>query len=339
MKSFFRFIAFTLIISAGIAGWFYYKQGFGQNFNLSFSSLTTTLVPPEVIDSSESVKKAVDKFISKSVCDRTLYYSFGEIDPRHDIDKKELLTIIKKAEEVWEKPTGYNLFEYKEGADFKINFIFDERQQQTNEAKALDNKLQKFNIDQKNFSEKQKQLLEEYKKLEKKYKKSLKELEEETEEYNKEVAYWNAKGGAPKEEYEKLKEKQEDLEELAKKVEKRRKKVNAVVAEINSLSSQENILVKKYNQEIESYRKKYGESREFNQGEYFGEGINIYQFRDEYDLTLALAHELGHTLGIGHVDNPQSVMYYLMGEQDLKNPHLTKEDLDALKNVCAGIVD
>jgi len=54
---------------------------------------------------------------------------------------------------------------------------------------------------------------------------------------------------------------------------------------------------------------------------------------------LALAHELGHTLGIGHVDNPQSVMYYLMGEQDLKNPHLTKEDLDALKNVCAGIVD
>jgi predicted Zn-dependent protease len=63
-------------------------------------------------------------------------------------------------------------------------------------------------------------------------------------------------------------------------------------------------------------------------------GINIYQFHDESDLELVLAHELGHALGLNHVENPESVMYYLMEKQNLENIQLTTQDLQAIKNVC-----
>jgi predicted Zn-dependent protease len=47
-----------------------------------------------------------------------------------------------------------------------------------------------------------------------------------------------------------------------------------------------------------------------------------------------LAHELGHTLGLGHVDNPTAVMHYLMGEQNIDDLTLTRDDIDALRTAC-----
>jgi predicted Zn-dependent protease len=44
-----------------------------------------------------------------------------------------------------------------------------------------------------------------------------------------------------------------------------------------------------------------------------------------------LAHELGHALGIGHLDNPKAIMYYL---NEGINEKLTADDLMALKKVC-----
>ena len=34
---------------------------------------------------------------------------------RHSIDKEEFLSAIKQAENAWEKPTGFDLFEYNQG--------------------------------------------------------------------------------------------------------------------------------------------------------------------------------------------------------------------------------
>jgi predicted Zn-dependent protease len=55
---------------------------------------------------------------------------------------------------------------------------------------------------------------------------------------------------------------------------------------------------------------------------------------DEDELMLVLAHEMGHALGIGHVDNPQSVMYRLMGNQARPGLELTEDDRYALMDIC-----
>ena len=332
MKIFSRLLLLLLLLSGGVL--LYYKNPslFRSFFNKSSSdSLQTALIS---LDKEFPQEKFIANLLLKSPCENTLYYSLGNIDERHNISSEELLSVLKKAESIWEKPTGYNLFEYKEGASFKINLIFDDRQKQVNDFLKLDEKLKDIDITQKSLSQKYSSLLDEHKKALKKYHSSLKKLNAEASDYSEEVEYWNKKGGAPPEKYQELKKWEEKINELNKKVEHRRNKVNALVEKINSLVKQEKQVTGNYNIDVSVYKKKYGPTRQFDQGEYFGEDINVYEFKNTSELLLILAHELGHALGIGHTKNPHSIMYYLMEKQNLKNPQLTTEDLSALKNIC-----
>ena len=67
----------------------------------------------------------------KTVCEKPLKYSVGSIDNNFNIEKSEFLDIITDAEDIWENGMGMDLFTYDPNADFKINLIFDERQQET----------------------------------------------------------------------------------------------------------------------------------------------------------------------------------------------------------------
>lgn len=268
-------------------------------------------------------------------CRTPLKYSVGEVDPRFNVTAEQLKNILATSEFVWEEGSVFNFFEYDPSAELKIKMVYDERQQETDEAGRLEIDLAALEKQRVTLDRQYGGLDAEYDKKLAQFNADLEKYEEDLKDYNQDVAFWNKKGGAPADEYDKLKKRQKSLEKTYDALKDRESELKRLASNINSVAKKENALINNYNSAVTTYQNKYGEAREFEKGVYDStQGITIYQFRETADLRLTLVHELGHALGIGHTQDPQSIMYYLMGEQDLENPKLAQEDMAELKNVC-----
>ena len=133
------------------------------------------------------------------------------LDERHDITAEELREIMNRVEKIWEDNSKYNLFEYKEGADFKINFIFDSRQERLLLNKRLDGQLFELKKSQKSIFSEHTSLTDKYESLWKEYSDDLVDFEKDIKKYNEAVKYWNNKDGAPKKEYNALLKEEQKL--------------------------------------------------------------------------------------------------------------------------------
>ncbi len=267
-------------------------------------------------------------------CNTVLEYSVGSIDPRFGLTQSDFLADIQSMETVWEQPMGQELFKYNPEADFKINLVFDERQQKTLDERDA---RQEINLNEQSYAV----LVSQYNSLKyqheqavKKYNSDQVSYETRLEAYNAEVNKFNKNGGATQDDYTRLSEEKKLLTQMVVQLERQRVAVNLEAKNLNDVVDRINEVASNLNLDVNDYNGKFGTSKQFDQGVYTGTAINIYQFNEETDLKLVVAHELGHALKLEHVEEPTGIMYYLMGQQDLSNIHLTAADLSELKTVC-----
>lgn len=287
-----------------------------------------------VLAQSEYAPQSLDRFLGTSRCDIPLAYSIGTVDSRFGLTRQELTEKLNDAEVVWESEFDRELFEYNPDAQFSVNLIYDERQRMTQQTKEAEEYLNSIEGAHEDISQRYEQLVAEYEEEKQRYATMVADYEERLEAYNSEVRKWNERGGAPKEKRQELEEEKQALEGMQAELETQRTHVNSLIEEVNALARQSNELAEIYNEEARTYVNRYGSARKFNQGDYRGDEINIYQFEGPQDLKLVIAHELGHAAGVEHVDNPEAVMYHLMRDQNLNNITLASEDVTALVDKC-----
>jgi predicted Zn-dependent protease len=260
-------------------------------------------------------------------CTTAITYKLGTFDTNFGISKENFLKDINQASNLWSTAAGKLLFIYNEKGSLTVNLIYDNRQKTTVQNAALKADSQKIANLAIGVRQEYENLEADYAQEKADYAASVTAFNKAQDSYSTEVAYWNTHGGAPNDEYVKLNEERAQLVSQQKILEAKRIQINTLVEQINIFIQKYNLLVNDANSRISTINQNAGK------GQYdpSTNSVTIYEFSDNKKLLRVLAHEFGHSLGINHTTNPNSIMYAL---NQGTNFTLTKEDIVALKAVC-----
>jgi predicted nucleic acid-binding Zn-ribbon protein len=276
-------------------------------------------------------------------CRDPIPYVLGRFDEKFKISKEDLLEAAAEAEKIWEEPYGKELFAYKPENDspkaLKLNLVYDYRQEASSKLERIGGDVEETQADYDALKAEFEAKKSEYEKLKSTFNKRVESFNSRQAAYEREVDSWNKKGGAPEAEFHKLEQERAALGKEAKALETMQSGITAMADEVNTLVVSLNRLAGKLNLSVDKFNtinQTRGET--FEEGVYesngFERSINIYEFSSREKLVRVLAHELGHALGLDHVENSQSIMYEYNQSNTLK---LSKEDLAALKARCEAI--
>lgn len=287
---------------------------------------------------AEKIGKVKDEVVNAypdRSCDEPLIYTLGNIDNNFGLSHSQIVSLLKEAEDIWEQTSGRDLFAYAPDSTdaVKVNFIFDERQLSVINAKKFENDLSSKWLNFENLVSQYEKLSDTHNEILNAYEENVNEYEVLLKKFNRLVDDWNEEGGSQAE-YRELKDDEFFIETVFQGLEKEREKINKSVESINELASQIESIQNELNRQTDMHNESFGGENIVNSGDFDTYDVNIYQFFSTPDLRLILAHELAHALGLDHVENQESIMYYLLDKQNLIDIKPTVEDLKELELVC-----
>ncbi len=252
---------------------------------------------------------SLDNFLTYSFCDQPILYRVDTVDPKFNLSRDEFMTDINQGVQIWNSAKDKNLFVYDPKGDLSINLVYDERQSLTSQISQLEDKV-------KSDRQALNPQVSEYKRLSADFKQKLDDL-------NNQIEYWNSQGGAPPDEYQKLIKQQQDLQVEAS-------TLNEMARSLDISADNYNTQVGALNKTINTFNSVLEERPE--EGVFKGSEnrIEIYFNISKSELIHTIAHELGHALGIRHVNNPAAIMYPKTSQKIL----LTDDDIAGLEDVC-----
>jgi len=288
-----------------------------------------------IVDNQKVITDYVERIFNPP-CTKTLTYSLGNVDPKFKITNSALISDLESASNVWNKLSNKPLLKYDESSSFKVNLIYDYRQEATDKLKAIGLVIKDDESTYKSLKLKYDSLIKIYNQNKASLERDMNNLEIAKSDYESKVKYWNNEGGAPKAEYDSLNNERNQinaqisiLNSRSNDLKDQADTINSIATVINQLIDHLNLSVNKYNTTNKAT------AEEFDEGEYVvsqgNKEINIYQFDSNNALQRVLAHELGHALGLSHVEGNDSIMYKINQGTTLTP---SKNDASELASVC-----
>ena len=281
-------------------------------------------------------------------CAIPVHYALGEVDADFGLDRFTVGVALTEAVNLWQAETGTRLFlESAQTGVMQVNLLFDERQQDAVERRSLRSRLE---FDESDLVREQSVLQAWGERIERNQaarERRAAGLQSRLAQHEADVAAWNANP-------------QGRSESRQRALESEGAALRAELAELERIDVELNSDIEAYNRRAESARQRVADMRarveQYNSsaadapvesGRYSydpeqGRRIEVFRAASYDELVWVLAHELGHALGIGHVDEPGAVMHALLHEGGDLEPGrarpvaLSAADRAALVAICDG---
>lgn len=263
----------------------------------------------------------------------------AEVDPRFELEPDEVRRALEAAVAMWEAHTDTRLFTARDGAGMAVRLVFDERQ-----AGAMARERSRAQLDQaqedidraRERLDRHRSALQADVEL---YERRVREFEGRRRAHEERVADWNAgRGERSAAARERLEQEGRALREAHEQLEERRRGLEDRRADLNSAGRELEREIAAFNERVDHFNRTAAAGSGFDMAIYQQQGnrrsITVYKASDFDELRLTLAHELGHALGIGHVDDPAAVMHAELGPTNAGREDLAAADRAALVESC-----